>query len=486
MFFSIDSLYAWFRQSPYLVFWIAVFCATVTMALFVQLVMLPHLFSELHAGNGLLIGGDWVGFHKIAVELAEKIHTQGWSAWELRPHNHPPAGIAAAIYTLTVPEPYVLIPINATLHATTGVVLMRIFRYLTDSDSAALCAALPFVVYPSTMAWYAQIHKDGFYFAGTFLCLYGWILLARVPTWQLSWRPVLAGLIWLGAGVALMGLVRPHSFQVMQGMGFILAMGLTMLFIVRGVKKQLPWKNCAAAVVILFLVPLLLRLSPVDPKLSAKVPETAPTGESTGSLYTSSRQILSPGTCESFGPSSFDGASVKDCWRSSNWLPSLIENNFLWLAIQRENYLYNQKAGSIIDRDVQLSSVQDFVTYLPRAVQIGFLSPFPIHWIAQGASPGGSIMRRLAGAEMIGVYCALLFLPYALWRWRNRVEMWLPVVFGTILILVYTFATPNLGTLYRQRYGFLMLLVGIGVAGCLNLLKQRASKQTNDEIASRT
>lgn len=475
MCFSIDSLYAWFRRSPYLVFWISVFCATALMALFVQLVMLPHLFPELHAGSGLLIGGDWVGFHMIAVELAEKVHAQGWSAWELRPHNHPPAGIAAAIYTLTVPEPYVLIPLNATLHATTGVVLMRIFRYLTNSDFIALCAALPFVAYPSTMAWYAQIHKDGFYFAGTFLCLYGWILLARVPTWQLGWRPVLAGLAWLGAGVALMGLVRPHSFQVMQGMGFILAMGLTMLFIVRGVKKKLPWKSCAAAIVILFLVPLLLRLAPIDPKLSSEVPATTFINESAENLYPPNRQTLS-----------LAEASVKDCWRPSNWLPNLVENNFLWLAIQRDKYILrepgldkNQKAGSMIDINVHLSSAQDFITYLPRAVQIGLFAPFPIHWIAQGASPGGSMMRRLAGAEMIGVYCALLFLPYALWRWRNRVEMWLPVAFGTILILVYTFATPNLGSLYRQRYGFLMLLVGIGVAGCFNLLKQRASRQTN-------
>lgn len=86
-------------------------------------------------------------------------------------------------------------------------------------------------------------------------------------------------------------------------------------------------------------------------------------------------------------------------------------------------------------------------------------------------------MRRLTGVEMIGVYCALLFLPYALWRWRRKVEMWLPVVFGTMMVLVYAFSTPNLGSLYRQRYGFLMLLVGVGLIGCLNALKLRASRQ---------
>lgn len=472
--FNIDNLSAWFRQAPYLVFWVAVFCATAAIALIVQLIVLPYLLPGLHAGNGLLVGGDWVSFHDIASKLAEKINAQGWQAWTLRPTveltagpaGQSTAGIAAAIYALTVSEPYVLIPLNAALHATASVTLMRIAQYLTSDDFAAMCAALPFVLFPSAMTWYTQIHKDGFYFAGAFLCLYGWILLARLPTWQSGWRPVLAGLAWLVAGVALMGLVRTYSFQVMQGVGFVFATGLTMLFIVRGAKKQLPWKTCAAAIAILFLVPLLLRLAPVDPKLRSEVPEAA----STTGLTVGGRGIAE--------------MLVKDHWRASGWLPNSIEKNFLWLAVQREGYILrepgmqqNQKAGSMIDGEVRLSSVADFVAYLPRAAQIGFLAPFPIHWIAQGASPGGSLMRRLTGVEMIGVYCALLFLPYALWRWRRKVEMWLPVVFGTMMVLVYAFSTPNLGSLYRQRYGFLMLLVGVGLIGCLNALKLRASRQ---------
>ncbi len=455
-----------FQRTPYLVFWVAIFCTTAAIALIIQLVVLPYMLPELHAGNGLLLGGDWVGFHQIAAGVAERIRSEGWSAWQFRPYGHPPAGIAAAIYALTVSEPYVLIPLNAALHATAGVTLMRIARYLTDDDFVAMCVALPFVLFPSAMAWYAQIHKEGFYFAGAFLCLYGWILLARLSTWQSGWRPVLAGLVWLGAGLALMGLVRIYSFQVMQAMGFIFAVGLTVLFIVRGAKRKLPWKTCVAAIAILFLVPLLLRLAPVDSKLSYKVPETASTaGVTTGGHSTA--EML-----------------VKDNWRPSGWLPRPIENIYLKLAVQREGWILrepgleqNQKSGSLIDTDVRLSSVADFVVYLPRATQIAFLAPFPIHWIAPGKSPGGSLMRRVAGAEMIVVYCALLFLPYAVWHWRRKVEMWLPVAFGTMLVLIHAFSTLNIGTLYRQRYGFLMLLVVVGLAGCLKALKLRASRQ---------
>jgi hypothetical protein len=437
--------------------WVVFFLYATTMALMLKLIALPILFRELHAGHGLLMGGDWVGFHSIAEGLAEEINVKGWSAWELRPLGHSPAGIAAAIYALTVAEPFVLVPLNAAIHATAGVALMRIARYLTDDDFAAMCAALPFVIFPSAMAWYGQIGKDGFYFAGAFLCLYGWINLARIESWQSGWRPVCAGLAWLSLGVALMGMVRIYSFQVMQGMGTIFAVGLSVLFIVRGAKGGLPWKSCAAAIAILFMIPLLLMVLPTESRGSAE-------------LLNETR-----GSSEFLAGESGAGAAqtvAQMYWRQSDWLPSTIDTAFLRLAVLREGYLsapaeHRKAAGSNIDMDVRISSAVGFVMYLPRAIQIGLLAPFPRHWIATGYSPGGSLMRRMAGGEMIVVYFSLLFLPYALWHWRNRVEIWLSVTFGTVMVLLYAFVTPNIGTIYRLRYGFVMLLVGIGILAAL-------------------
>jgi len=458
-------LSVWFKQSPFFVFWLVVFFVTAAIALTVQLFIIPDLFPDLHAGHGLLVGGDWVNFHQMAVELAEKIQEHGWSAWELRPHGHPAAGIAAAIYAISVPEPYMFIPLNAALHATAGVVLMRLAKFLIDDDFLALCASLPFLIFPSAMAWYTQIHKDGFYFTGAFLCLYGWILLARIQTWQSGWQTIMSGIVWISVGLTLMVVVRTYSFQVMQAMGFILAIGISILFIARGRTKKLPWQTCTFAIVIMFLVPFSLKLAPIDPKLNKKVKTQVSISESKVA-------------CEAVWDSHLliDGG-VKNCWRANSWLPNRIEDKFLWLAWQRESYLLHSDAGSLIDRGDVLLSVSDFVGYFPRATQIGFLAPFPRHWIEQGVSQGGTIMRRAAGLEMIGVYCTLLFLPYALWNWRGKVEMWLPVVFGTIMVLIYTYSTPNLGTFYRQSYGFRMLIVVIGLAGCLNIVKSLIHRQ---------
>jgi len=112
-----------------------------------------------------------------------------------------------------------------------------------------------------------------------------------------------------------------------------------------------------------------------------------------------------------------------------------------------------------------LLRVKDFITYLPRALQLGLFAPFQADWLAPAQSSGGGIMQRVVGVDMLGVYFALVFLPYALWRWLSRVEMWLAAAFGSILLLLYSYTTPNMGSLYRLRYGFLMLLVALGVAG---------------------
>ena len=73
---------------------------------------------SLHTGNGLLKGGDWVEFHKIAIELAEKIHAEGWRNWELRPQLQAPSGIAVALYVVTgVEKPWIVLPLNSLLFA---------------------------------------------------------------------------------------------------------------------------------------------------------------------------------------------------------------------------------------------------------------------------------------------------------------------------------------------------------------------------------
>jgi len=113
------------KQTPLWRLWCIFFVYTASIALMVQLILLPKIFPAWHAGDGLLIGIDCYSFHNIAVDLAKKIHAQGWSAWELRPDGQASAGIAGAVYALTVPKPWIVIPINAALHATATLLYLQ-------------------------------------------------------------------------------------------------------------------------------------------------------------------------------------------------------------------------------------------------------------------------------------------------------------------------------------------------------------------------
>ena len=140
----------------------------------IQLVVLPHLLPAWHAGSGLLVGGDWVVFHDYAVNRAAVIRAQGWSAFELRPYWNAPIGITSAIYALTWPRPWTLIPLNAALHATAAALLFRLLQGFVTDWRWAVGGTAPFVLFPSALVWVSQIHKDGFFIVGYFCLFVAW------------------------------------------------------------------------------------------------------------------------------------------------------------------------------------------------------------------------------------------------------------------------------------------------------------------------
>lgn len=168
------------KRPTLLIIWGVFFISALLVGLLVQLLILPHVFPAWHAGDGLLIGLDCVTFHKIAVGLAERIHTEGWSAWTLRPGGQWVAGVASVFYALITPKPWVVLPLNAALHATAGLVLMHMVNKICGNWRTSLLATLPFVFFPSTLTWTSQMHNDSYAILGGLLFIYGWIILANI------------------------------------------------------------------------------------------------------------------------------------------------------------------------------------------------------------------------------------------------------------------------------------------------------------------
>lgn len=427
------------HASPGLILWLAAFTYASGLAFLVQLVVLPYLFPQWHAGEGLLIGGDWLEYHRLAVELAAQISQQGWSVWSLRPAGHAAAGIAAAVYALTTPKPWALVPLNAALHATAAAVLFRLVRVLTSDRKAALLAVIPFVVYPSAMTWYAQVLKDGYAVLGYLMLVYGWALLVAGSTWQRGLGPPARAAAWIGGGTALNWLVRPHILEIVQAVGAGLALLTTGLAFARSVRGKLSWRRALAATVVAWVSVALVSVG--RPGWGQEALERGP------------ERVASRGFVH----------------RVTDFLDEKARAIGAVRAGYRSTY---PTAASNFDTDVTIASVVDVIRYIPRATVVVLFAPFPRHWLETGSGEPNTFARRLAGIEMIGVYVVLPWLAYAIYRWRARPELYAVVFFCAGMMIAYAVMVPNLGALHRLRYAFLMTVVGVGLAGAITRLQE--------------
>ena len=402
------------------------FLYTALIAAFVQLIALPYIVPEWHAGHGLLSGGDWIWFHELAVKMSENILMNGWGEWMLRPQGQAPAGIAAAIYTLTVPEPWTVIPLNAALHAAAAVVLIVIIQRFTSRWQYALIASLPFILYPSAMTWYTQLHKDGFFILGSLVFLLGWItIVERINNFH-NPREIIKAYLLIMTGATLVWVVRPYGVQMMQGVALLIVVGISVYALV--FKKYLQSFGAKSLLIPVLLCFIIVSLTPLTQQGVdiREVPET---------------KIMH--------------------WKAM--LPSRLDSAFYTLAVLRNGFIdAYPDAGSNIDTDIRFHSALDVIAYVPRALEIALLAPFPNMWLGSGSAVNSSFIRKVSGFEMLGIYFGLLLTILSFKKWRENPAWWIIISFCVGMMVIYALVGVNIGSLYRTRYGFIMTIVALG------------------------
>jgi hypothetical protein len=424
--------------------WFAFFEYAAVVAWTVQALVVPYLLPAADVRGNLLFDLDSWSFHVIAAHQAKQINELGWSAWTLQPRGQVLAGIVSAIYAVTYPAPWILIPINAALHATAALVLLLIVESLVRDRRIALAATLPFLLYPSAMSWFTQLHKDGWFIMGALLFTYGWLGLVRQDTWTRGLRPPLRSSAWIGLGFASIWVMREGGAVLSQALGLLLAAVVTLVFVIRGITARLAWRRAVTASIAVWLV-----AGGIAVLAEQRLPETTSTAP--------------PSVPK--GPVATPAPDPPVRWQSSPWLPSVIDGPLRDLAAARARYLFRYpEARTNMDVHVAFERASDVVAYLPRAAVIALFAPFPDQWLGQGSTETGTVMRRVTAVEMIGLYLALALLPLAAWRWRRRIELYLIVGYCLGMMLVYGAAVPNVGALYRFRYGFIMTLAALGIA----------------------
>jgi hypothetical protein len=426
--------------------------------LFVQLIFLPYIVPpSMTAGNGLLVGYDGLKFHTYAVEASARIKELGWSAWSLKPDKQIVSGIASIFYTVIAPKPWVLLPLNGFLHGIACLALFEILTIIVGNRNIALFSALPFALFPSSLLWNTQLHNENYIIPGVILFLYGWIYLADVKrgtNLKKSWKAILSIIF----GSIIVWEVRDYIMNILSLFSLLLIILLIVLNTIRLLKKQIRLRTLLPYIGLLALVWIASY-----PKF-IKMINTVSGNSSKSSEGSASFSLDVEKT---------DKVHIAFSWIETTWLPKQIDSKLKDLSKTRTKFIIAWSyAGSQIDTNITFGSAFDFIKYVPRALEIGFLAPFPSDWLSQGYKPAASLMRKESGGEMIIIYVCLPGLFFSLWRFRAKIEIWILSVINTWMLVIYTFAIPNVGSLYRFRYPYLMPLVCLGLSGVILFFQQ--------------
>jgi hypothetical protein len=370
--------------------WLMTFLYILLVGLFFQLFLLPVVFPYWHGGDGLLLGGDWLEYQKIAVELTTKIEKEGWGAWELMPTGQDPAGIVAAIYTLTgVKKPWVILPLNAFLHATSALVLLLIVTTVTGSTTKlSVWPALPFIFFPTALLWNTQFHKDSFFILGSYIFLYGFLLLTQITEFRYLYR-VGSGFCLFFVGIGLIWIVRPYGVEMVLYIGLALALYST-IFLLAGLdKNRKSLFNIALIWLALFIAMPLTQTGIHHDYLTVDYTEliTVEPTEPLTEKPQSDRQTI-PSSSEKEQDFSANMISVEEgelTWRRSTILPAFVDEAIYTMSVMRDRYRnHKPEASSNIDLDVRFTCAADAIKYIPGHYRLAFWRHFQVTGLLKG------------------------------------------------------------------------------------------------------
>jgi hypothetical protein len=423
------------------------------------------IFPRFEPGttDGILPGDPWM-FHTTAVRVAENMSRDGWSAWTLRPDGSGNVGVVAVLYYLFGPVTSLAVVLNAFLHGIACAALI-LFGAQYLSRRHAVLVALPFILSPYQMEWYSQPTKDSFAAAGFLLMIYGWCILIRSWPEARSKLRFALGLVIVASGIALISIVRPYLVQVLVAMS-----APCVLFVSWTLLRRARMTDAIIGVVLIRGAALVLVLVSLLPM--ARVTGTnAVTWHADRAAQTLVTSVAEP------APG----------WQRTAWLPAKLDFTLYGIAAIQRNLFRDlatdkniNSREALIDIDVHFHSAADVLAYIPRAVQIGLLAPFPNQWSFFGI-PSRSVFRNFATLQTILVYSSLMALMLGMRSFRRRIEFYAAFWYSFGVIAVYALATPHVGVLDRYRYPFLMLLVTMGLTTCVTSL--RSSRQALERRA---
>lgn len=435
-----------------------------------RLGLLPSFFEV----NGIAVASDGFVYHPEAIALVEMLGSEGFNAW-----LDAPSPFHLKLYSLS----YALLhrlsgfnilsaePLNLFYYLAIIWLVFRLGREAFDRRVGFL-AAVAVALWPSFLLHTTQLLKDPLFIASMLslmLVLAGW--LRREHSWR---KGLLLGAAGGGAS-ALLWLVRSEMWEVVLA---IISLGVGLLVVRQLLERRMLRGNAAGACVLVVL--------------ALSVPRVMKTYEPFGAYRATDTGGVTQ-VEETKNVNERDAASGLEQIRASE--ASAAGGQTLWLRLWRKPQALAARIGGIrrkfiveypsatsnIDTEVRFQDLGGFLRYVPRAVVIGFFAPFPDMWFVKKAQVGLA-GRMFSGLETIAIYACEALAVFGLWRRRRHLPAWLLVLAAAVGVASLGIVVVNIGTLYRLRYVFWMLVVILGVDGAMQLRRRGSATNAADDL----
>jgi hypothetical protein len=434
------SLRAFFRRFGimHLLGVAAVLHIALTLTLFIvgRAQVLPAQFDK--SGIGTFADDGYI-YRKEVVSLAETLKTKGVAAWASQPSQlhvrlyalpHALVGSWSDFNILTIE------PLNLIYYLLIVFLTYNLGRKVFDRRVGLLAASIV-ALWPSLLLHTTQLLRDPLLIVALLTFI---LVVIETLTLRCSWRRSLICIVGAALAAIVIWIVRMSAWEVVKVVTY-LSLPCLLIQVWRDKRVWLPNLVAAALLMmIISLVPLLKGLVR-NQQFSVKA-----------------------------GP---------------NQIAEQVQGLPLWAKIARRRHFFatepshdGSPIGSNVDADVEFYGPTDIVWYTPRAAVIGFLAPFPDMWIG-GGKHVGSAGRFLSGAEMLVTYFIELLAIACLWMKRKCLITWFLFLILTIGVVGLSLILVNIGTLYRQRYPFWVLLVVLGAGGAVKMISYVSSRRAH-------
>jgi len=477
-------------------------------------------FSSLHNGEGLWnFARDSTLYHEEALNLVTYIEKSAWFDWWYLYPDHQHIKLISLVYWITgYHSPIAFEIVNSVVWATSLFLIYRVSELLFPGDIKLPLIVSIFFLQPSVLASSTQLLRDPFFILGfSFMC-YGFSIFAKQNS---KWKWV----FMIQIGIILMLLMRDY-------MSLILLAFLSLFSVIVYSKNK-----SFITPLLALLIPLILYefitvnrfISPdtmqmernnyqkqiqaslsIDeqPQVSVAIDEqpqeTLSIREKSKARTIAIQEKIKSDTIAIQEKIKSDTIAIQEKIKSDTIaIQKEAQARTIAISFQTQADIINQvtileildtisrrintmrhgfiidtpEAGSFIDKDKRYNNFFELALHFPRAMQVGFLSPFPSDWLKKSVEVE-AIGKLLASMEMTIWYILLLGFIYIMYKNPSVIKPLASVLLLSIaLIILLGYIVPNVGAIYRMRQAYMIPFFLFGAHGLRLMISNLNIKQ---------